>query len=192
LGLVPQTAVLLQFSENIGFSFACQNFGPSPFDPNADGHYAMTIVAADLNGQVLAELQVNAIVGNPVNAPKISAAGIIESQVDGIKFPDGTVQITAAVSSPAPAFPASYIRTASDNVGGVNTFIGCDAGDQIIGGGARCHSGFLNIDRTHKTCPANAAGACQDGGGTDFLTWAAQCDGDSKAIAYAICLDTNP
>jgi hypothetical protein len=181
--------VLIQFSENLGFFGACPNF-----DPNVDGHYAFRAAVSDANGVLLASVQVNAIVGNPINAPKISADGMIESQAEGYKFPDGTVQTTAAVSGPPPSpFPDTYIATAHDDVGAQSVFVGCSAGDKIIGGGARCHDGFANWDRLGKTCPADAVGACRDGGGTDFTTWAAQCDtAGSKAYVYAICLDMTP
>ncbi len=199
LDLVPDTAVLLQFSQNIGFGFLCENYGAG-FDPDADGHYSFVLTLLEENipsTTVLASLQVNAIVGNPIMAPKISAVGIIESQQDGFKFPDGTVQTTAAVPGPPPAaFPSTYIVTVDNDVPAPRValqFAACDAGDKIIGGGGRCRAGGFFGDHMHKTCPANAAGACLDNGGADFQTWAVQCDGNtSRAFAYAVCLDMTP
>lgn len=190
LGLVPATAILIQFSQNLGFFGACPNF-----DPNADGHYAFRVVVSDLNGVELAGVQINAIVGSPTTSPSLSAAGIIESQADGFKFPDGTIQTTAAVSAPpANPHPSTYVVTVKNDVpsaGGDLMFAACNAGDQIISGGGRCRAGTF-ADIMHKSCPANAAGACLDNGGTTFETWAVECEGNSRAFAYAVCLDLTP
>lgn len=189
LNVIPGNAVLIQFSQNIGFSFLCANFGDG-FDPDADGMYTLSINVVQA-GTIINSVEINAIVGSPVAAATFSANGMIESQAEGFRFPDGTVQATAATSTPPYVFPDTYMNTETSVGIGNLAFAACDAGDQIISGGARCHSGFIGIDRMHKTCPANAAGACQDGGGTNFVTWAAQCD-TGIAIAYAICLDTSP
>jgi len=66
INLIPDTAVLIQFSQNLGFLGACKLSG---FDPTADGHYAFVATLKDASGAILATHQVNAIVGSPVMAP---------------------------------------------------------------------------------------------------------------------------
>jgi len=95
----------------------------------------------------------NVGIGTVTPSEKLSVNGTIESASGGIKFPDGTVQTTAAISK--------YQRITRWKSGGVITFkpgqsksvvAGCPKGTKALGGGGgfHQHSGPIAIIASHS------------------------------------------
>jgi hypothetical protein len=175
--LPGSSALLVQGSQNLGFTGMCGVGSVPVFDPTIDGSYEFSISVTDnTSGEVIAEANATAVVGNPPLPPsQVKAVGIIESSAGGYKFPDGTVQSTAAPTT-------GYITRVSNTSPGPATAM-CSPGDAIISGGGGCVFAPMT-----SSCPSTAAGACSE---TQFEAWTVECDTGGAAEAFAICFD-NP
>lgn len=89
----------------------------------------------------------NVGIGIPSPSQKLSAAGIIESTTGGFKFPDGTIQTTAAASSAYQTFNTSGTWTKPTK--GTVAFIECWGG----GGGANGSAGGGGGGYSSRTMP---------------------------------------
>ena len=166
-------AILVQTSENLGFPLRCGGSYPV-FDPAADGSYEFSVTVTDkTTGDIIAEAQATALVGNPpLPDSKVNAVGLVESSAGGFKFPDGTVQTTAATVK-------VYITTEILPAGAATAL--CNPGDTILGGGGTC--GETNSIRT--SCPSDINGICGTTG--SIQGWTVACTGTATATAYALC-----
>ncbi len=122
--------------------------------PNGIGLYAKggaNGYAAKFNGKV----QIDVGVGTGATPPSemLSVDGIIESKSGGIKFPDGTIQKTSAISN--------YQRVIRWAEGGIITMqpgestsvvVGCPQGTKALGGGGgfHQHAGPIAIFASHS------------------------------------------
>lgn len=106
------------------------------------------------SGQIYKESGGNLGIGTTTPAEKLSVDGIVESETGGFKFPDGTVQTTAAIPEESriwQTFTSSGTYTVPAGVssirayafgGGGNGFVSNDAGG---GGGGGCAFGNITV-----------------------------------------------
>ena len=124
----------------------------SPDSDAGDGH---SLDAADGSPKdaLFVTNKGNVGIGTVTPSEKLSVNGTIESASGGIKFPDGTVQTTAAITK--------YQRITRWKSGGVITFnpgqsksvvAGCPKGTKALGGGGgfHQHSGPIAIIASHS------------------------------------------
>lgn len=117
----------------------------------ADGAFLGTtnnqplVIKTNNNEAIRIDANGNVGIGTTSSTEKLSVSGTVESTVGGIKFPDGTVQTTAAGgaslsktvrSSTTTSPPTSCCRTAS---------VSCDS-DEIVSGGGFSRADDPNLE----------------------------------------------
>src|ERR1051325_2060042 len=105
------------------------------FQINPDGSYHIYDITGGLASRFVILQNGNIGISNDTPGQRLTVGGVIESTAGGFKFPDGSVQSTAA----------------SSGIGGPGTITGVTAGNGLTGGGT---SGTVTLSLTNS-CSTN-------------------------------------
>ena len=88
----------------------------------------------------------NVGIGTPIPGEKLTVTGIIETTVGGIKFPDGTLQITAATASgfPSPDYTSPWISIGAGATQALTHNIGGNSENYLVDLTCRSATGIHN------------------------------------------------
>lgn len=142
--------------------------------PNGVGLYAeggANGYAAKFSGKV----QIDVSVGTGTTPPSeiLSVDGIIESESGGIKFPDGTVQSTAAATLPSFLISVRSLEFSVASLGLQEKYVNCETDELATGGGIDMDDDpNLNIWRNAPKLDASGwgVGVSNYGGATREVT----------------------